>query len=144
MSGLDGFFDPLRTASTGLAAERVRMNIIAENIAGAQVTRTPEGGPYRRKNVVFEPLLARQNDGNWAVRGVNVARVEPDMQSSFVEINAPGHPDADPVTGKVLMPNVNTLSEMADLITSMRAYEANISVQEGFLRSAERSLELAR
>ncbi len=144
MSGLDSFFSPLRTAATGLSAERVRMNVIAENIAGAQVTRTPEGGPYQRKNVIFEPLVRQAPNGSQQVRGVQVARVEPDNVSAYLEIFAPGHPDANPETGKVLMPNVNTLSEMADLITSMRAYEANLTVQEGFIRSAERSLELAR
>ncbi len=144
MSGLDSFFSTLRTAATGLSAERVRMNTIAENIAGAQVTRTPEGGPYRRKSVVFEPLLQSGPNGQMQVRGVSAARIEYDTSSEFVEIYDPGHPDADPLTGKVLMPNVNSLSEMADLITSMRAYEANLAVQEGFLRSAERALELAR
>lgn len=144
MTGLDSFFGPLRTAATGLSAERVRMNVIAENIAGAQVTRTPEGGPYARKNVVFEPLVQRDSNGASRIRGVHIARVEADRTSPFVEIFDPSHPDADPETGKVMMPNVNTLSEMADLITSMRAYEANLTVQEGFVEAAERALELAR
>ena len=144
MSGLDSFFTTLRTASTGLSAERVRMNVIAENIAGAQVTRTPEGGPYRRKHVVFEPLVTRGPDGSSRVRGVRAARIEHDDQAEFVEVYDPTHPDADALTGKVLMPNVNTLSEMADLITALRAYEANLAVQEGFVRSAERALQLAR
>jgi flagellar basal-body rod protein FlgC len=144
MSGLDSFFTTLRTAASGLSSERVRIDTIAENISGAQVTRTPEGGPYRRKQVVFEPLLTRGPNGQSSVRGVRAARIEYDTQTDFIEVFDPSHVDADPVTGKVLMPNVNTLSEMADLITAMRAYEANLTVQEGFVRSAERALELAR
>jgi flagellar basal-body rod protein FlgC len=143
MESIDRFFGTLRTAATALSAERVRMGVIAENIAGAQVTRTPEGGPYRRKLVVFEPLL-RQGQQGPEVRGVRAARIENDTNSQFVEIYDPGHPDADPDSGKVLMPNVNTLSEMADLITSMRAYEANLATQEGFVRLAQRALEFAR
>lgn len=139
MNGIDRFFQSLRTASSGLAAERVRMNVISENIAGAQVTRTPGGGPYRRKVVVFEPLT-----GPSGGRGVRAARIEHDNNSEFIEIFEPGHPDADPETGRVLMPNVNTLREMADMITAMRAYEANLNVQEGFVRAATRALEIAR
>ncbi len=138
MNGIDRFFQSLRTASSGLAAERVRMNVISENLAGAQVTSTPEGGPYRRKVVVFEPLTG-PNGG----RGVRAARIESDNNSQFIEIYEPGHPDADE-NGRVLMPNVNTLREMADMITAMRAYEANLNVQEGFVRSATRALDIAR
>lgn len=143
MDPLDRFFGTLRTASTALSAERVRMGVIAENIAGSQITRTAEGGPYRRKVVVFEPLM-RQGPTGPVPGGVRAARIEYDNVSQFVEINDPGHPDADPVTGDVLMPNVNALSEMTDMIGAMRAYEANLATQDGFVRQAQRTLELLR
>lgn len=145
MSRLDQLFSTLRTSATGLSAERLRVGVIAENIAGARVTRTPEGGPYRRKVVVFEPLLERAmgRRAGGVGHGVRAARVEPDFVTPFEEVTDPGHPDADE-NGNVRMPNVNPLREMADLIGSMRSYEANLSAQENFLRMAQRALELAR
>ncbi len=142
MSGIDRLFSTLRTSSTGLSAERVRLGVIAENIAGANITRTPEGGPYRRKMVVFEPLV-RQNGRNATVAGVAASRVITDTTTPFEEIHDPGHPDADE-HGNVRMPNVQPLKEMADMIATMRSYEANIGAQDNFLRMAERALEIAR
>jgi len=139
MNALDNFFSGLRTSATGLSAERIRMNVIAENIAGANITRTPEGGPYTRKQVVFEPLV--HDDGD--VRGVRASSIVPDTVSEFVRVHDPGHEHADG-DGYVTLPNVNSLKEMADLITAMRAYEANLNAQRSFSQMATRALELAR
>jgi flagellar basal-body rod protein FlgC len=142
MSGTDGFFSGMRIAATGLSAERERMDVIAENLANARTTRTPEGGPYRRKVVLFEPLLV-EVEGEERTLGVSASRVDVDSASDFERVLDPGHPDAGP-DGIVLYPNVNTVMEMADLITAMRAYEANLTAQENFTRMAERALDLLR
>lgn len=139
MSTLDSFFAGLRTSASGLSSERIRMNVIAENIAGANVTRTPDGGPYTRQQVVFEPLVNAEG----RVSGVRAAQVVPDNQSEFVRIHDPAHMHADD-EGYVTLPNVNSLKEMADMITAMRSYEANLNVQQSYTRMATRALELAR
>ncbi len=143
MSRLDRLFSTMRTSASGLAAERVRVGVIAENIAGARITKTPDGGPYRRKVVVFEPLLRKQLDGAAQAVGVRAVRIENDTTTPFEDVHDPSHPDAD-ADGNVRMPNVNPLKEMTDMIGSMRSYEANLSAQENFLRMAQRALELAR
>lgn len=142
MSGTDGFFTGMRICASGLTAERERMDIIAENLANARTTRTPEGGPYRRKVVLFEPLMS-EIDGEERTLGVKASQVNVDSASDFERVLDPGHPDAGP-DGIVLYPNVNTVLEMADLITAMRAYEANLTAQENFTRMAERALDLLR
>jgi len=143
MSGIQNLFSGMRTSASGLSAERTRIDVIAENIANARTTRTPEGGPYRRKVVMFEPILQESLSGQEVHAGVNISKVVADMSSAFERVLDPGHPDADP-DGFVEYPNVNTVLEMADLITAMRAYEANLTAQENFVRMAERALELAR
>ena len=143
MSGTDSLFTGMRISATGLRAERSRVDVIAENIANARTTRTPEGGPYRRKLVVFEPILRRALEGGERPDGVREPIVLPDMSTDFELVHEPGHPDADP-NGMVAYPNVNTVVEMADLITALRAYEANLTAQENFMRMAQRALELAR
>ncbi len=143
MNTLDRFFTGMRISATGLAAERTRIDVIAENIANARTTRTSDGGPYRRKLVLFEPLLQRIVGGEERVEGVLATRVVLDRSTDFERILDPSHPDAGP-DGMVAYPNVNTVLEMADLITALRAYEANLTAQENFVRMAERALELAR
>jgi len=144
MNTLDSLFSGMRVASSGLAAERLRMDVITENIANARITRTPEGGPYRRKLIHFEPLVREAFlRGESAPAGVGVASVSQDFSSDFVRIRERGHPDAD-ADGMVTYPNVNTVVEMADLVTSMRAYEANLSAQQGFVQMAQKALELMR
>ena len=133
----------MRIASTGLSAERLRTNVIAENLANANVTRTPEGGPYRRKMVVFEPLLQQLEDGSTTTRGVRVAGVVPDMQTPLRRESMPEHPDRD-ADGMVSLPNVNAVREMADLITAMRAYQSHLTVKQTLMGMAEKALELAR
>lgn len=142
MSDLSRLFDGMRISSSGLAAERQRMDVIAENIANAGTTSTPDGGPYRRKAVRFEPILA-QASLSGATEGVRVKDVVEDHHTPFERVHDLGHPDAD-ADGWVQFPNVNTVMEMTDLISSMRAYEANLAAQESFMRMAQRALEIAR
>ena len=143
MSELDSLFSGLRVSSAGLLAERSRVDVIAENIANASTTRTPGGGPYRRKQVVFESVVRDAFSQRGVPRGPSGVRVTEDHSTPFVSVLSPGHPDAD-ANGSVRYPNVNAVLEMTDLITALRAYEANLAAQEGFVRMAERALELAR
>lgn len=141
MSVMDKLFGGLRIAATGLKAERARVDVIAKNIANAHVTRDPATGEaYRREMVDFGPLIVKQDDGTMEAVGVEVLGVRKDM-SPFQEIRDPGHADAD-ANGIVRYPNVNTVKEMADLITAVRAYEANLSVQENFEKIADSALRL--
>ena len=115
------------SASSALSAEKVRMEVISQNIANAGTTQTPEGGPYRRQVVRFETILSNQFDQNSAVREVRVAGIEADSRP-FRLIYQPGHPDANPKTGMVKFPNVSVHEEMADLIACSRAIEANLAI----------------
>ena len=95
-----------------------------DNLANVNSTRTPEGGPYRRRQVVFETLLAEaEQSGGFGGRGVEVTEISLD-NSDFVRVYRPGHPDAD-ADGYVQLPNINTAEEMADLLSASRAHEAN-------------------
>ncbi len=143
MGSFRELFGTLRISSSGLSAERTRIDTIAKNIANARTTRTPDGGPYRRQIVHFEPILQRLRDGSVQPHGVRVSGVVGDDRTPFEEIHDPSHPDAD-VNGIVRYPNVEATREMADLITAMRAYEANLEAQRGFVRMAERALQLAQ
>jgi flagellar basal-body rod protein FlgC len=140
MSGIEKLFSGMRASASGLAAERVRIDVIARNIANAEVTKTPDGGPYRRQMVRFEPVLDAARGGPG---GVRIGGIVEDTKTPFEVLHDPGHPDAD-ADGNVLLPNVNTTLEMADMITAMRAYEANLNAQDGFVRMAERALRLAQ
>lgn len=151
MSSIEKLFSGMRASASGLTAERVRIDVIARNIANASVTQLPDGsGPYRRQVVHFAPILAKESDGFASHSGgaplsvgVRVSGVSDDVTTPFERIRDPGHPDAD-ADGMVTMPNVNTTREMADMITAMRAYEANIGAQDTFVRMAERALRLAQ
>ncbi|MDA1267177.1 MAG: flagellar basal body rod protein FlgC [Planctomycetota bacterium] len=142
MGALDKLFGGMRIASTGLKAERARVDVIAKNIANSQVTRVPgTGEAYRREMVDLAPMLRRNSEGVKEVVGVEVLGTRSDTTTPFQEIVDPGHPDAD-AAGIVRYPNVNTVKEMAALITAVRAYEANLSVQENYERLADRALRL--
>jgi flagellar basal-body rod protein FlgC len=144
MTGIDKLFAGMRAASSGMSAERVRIDIVAKNIANANTTRTPDGGPYKRQLVNFAPLLSRAADsigGKKEVLGVRVASITNDNVTPLPRIFDPSHSDAD-AQGYVTLPNVNPVMEMADLITATRAYEANVAAQEQFVAMAERALRL--
>uniref|UniRef100_A0A7V4DH16 Flagellar basal-body rod protein FlgC n=1 Tax=Candidatus Caldatribacterium californiense TaxID=1454726 RepID=A0A7V4DH16_9BACT len=104
-------------SASALTAERLRLSVIAANIANAETTRTPQGGPYRRKEVVFTPRA----DG-----GVEVAAIQEDTKTPPRLLYDPGHPDADG-SGFVAYPNVLVVNEMVDLLAATRAYEANVA-----------------
>ncbi|WP_427365373.1 flagellar basal body rod protein FlgC [Candidatus Caldatribacterium saccharofermentans] len=104
-------------SASALTAERLRLSVIATNIANAETTRTPQGGPYRRKEVVFTPRA----DG-----GVEVAAIQEDTRTPLRLLYDPGHPDANE-DGFVAYPNVLVVNEMVDLLAATRAYEANVA-----------------
>lgn len=131
----------LDIASTGMAAQRLRVQLIASNIANSETTRTKEGGPYRRKDAVF-----RAQDmgfsGALASAGVKVAEIRT-SQEPFLTRYEPGHPDAN-ADGVVSYPNVNPVEEMVNLTEASRAYEANIAVVRSAKAMATSALEILR
>jgi flagellar basal-body rod protein FlgC len=144
MDARSNLFRGLRASASGMAAERTRIDVVAKNLANAQVTSMPDGsGPYRRQLVRFSTVMSRELGRRSEPAGVRVASVEADTSSPLVRVHEPGHPDAD-ATGIVTYPNVNATSEMADLITAVRAYESNANAAESFVRMAERALRLAQ
>ena len=143
MNGIDRFFEGMNISATGLSAERIRMNVITQNLAGANLTKVAGGGPYVRRVVEFAPLVETLPDGRQEYRGVQAERIAKDTKSEHIKIYDPGHSHADS-DGYVTLPNVNSLQEMADMVTAMRAYEANLQAQQGFVRMTTQALQLAR
>lgn len=136
----------VQSSAAALEAQRLRMDIISQNIANAQTSRGPDGKPYQRKEVVFENLLKghtslTQDDliGNPMIQ---VGRVQNDKSPPKM-VHMPGHPDADP-NGMVAMPNINIHREMVDMISSSRAYEANLSVVKASRAMAEKTLNMGK
>lgn len=135
-------FKSLRISSSGLSAERLRMDTISSNIANANTTRGENGEPYRRKVAVFQENLDQAlNNGN-KLLGVKAVGIEEDT-SPFQKVYDPTNPDADK-DGYVTMPNVNILNEMADLITATRAYEANVTAMNSEKSMFLKALEIGR
>lgn len=128
-------------AVQGIRAQRVRMNLIANNIANAQTTRTADGGPFRRQMAIFrgEQLGSAINPDKFGVRVLDI--VEDD--SPFETVHDPSHPDAD-ADGMVLYPNVNLAIEMINLLSAQRAYEANVDVILSSRAMSQRALEIIR
>ena len=122
-------FSSFDISASGMTAERLRMNVIAHNIANINTTRTEEGGPYKRRYVVFEEVLGdaqRELDGLIGDVGAGVRVVETEQDDTEGPRRyMPGHPDADE-NGTVMMPNVNPVMEMLDMIDASRGYEANV------------------
>ncbi len=134
---MNNLFMPLKISATALEAQKVRMNVIASNIANASSTRTPEGGPYRKRDVVFESYMFDQNSV-----GVNISKIVEDKRP-FRTVYDPSHPDADQ-SGYVNYPNVNNIEEMVNLMNASRAYEANLTLITSFKDSYSRTLDLLR
>ncbi|GIW82462.1 MAG: flagellar basal-body rod protein FlgC [Gemmatales bacterium] len=137
----------MNISASGLSAERFRMEVVANNLANAFSTRTPQGGPYRRQDVVFasvldERLTPGRNRPELRLGGVQVQGVVQDP-SPLIPVFRPGHPDAD-ADGFVLFPNVQLPLEMVDLITANRAFEANLRVLQAFRDQIEQALALLR
>lgn len=146
-----GLFSAIDTSGSGLTAERLRMDIIANNIANVNTTRTAAGGPYQRQVPVFAArgmgysfagFLQRSLQEPAAAGGVRVVDIRVDP-SPFKFIYNPSHPDADE-RGYVALPNVNIVTEMADMITATRAYEANVTAINAAKGMALRALEIGR
>jgi flagellar basal-body rod protein FlgC len=145
-----GLFDAVDIAGSGLSAERLRMDVTAENLANAQTTRGPNGGAYRRKEVVlqsvegggFQTALAGAMGGGNRPGGVQAAGIVEDA-SPLKQVYDPGHPDAN-AQGYVEMPNVNPVSEMVDLISASRAYEANVTAMQTAKTMFAKTLEMLR
>lgn len=142
-------FKTFRIAASGLTAERLRMDTIANNLANVNTTRGADGGPYRRQIPVFAPILdqkLRAAKGPFASggmgQGVQVVGVISDPSPPRL-VYDPQHPDADQ-DGYVAMPNVHVVREMVDLITATRAYEANIAAINSAKSMAQRALEIGR
>ncbi len=143
------FFSAINVSSSALSAERTRMNLISSNLANANTTRTPEGGPYKRKDAVFsaaptESRFSRTLNGATAqqVRQVEVSQIVEDQNPPRLQYD-PSHPDANP-QGYVAMPNVNVVEEMADMINATRTYEANITAVQAAKSMAMKTLEISR
>lgn len=134
----------IQNTSSALAAERVRMEVIAQNIANADTTRGPDGKPFQRQQVVFESVLKGQlaAGAEGQPRGVQVARIVTDSRPPRLVFN-PGHPDAN-AQGMVAMPNVEVPLEMVDLIAASRAFEANLAVAKNARAMAMQTLTLGK
>lgn len=131
-------------SGSGMSAERYRMEVIANNVANANSTKSANGGPYRRQDVVFAEVLgdAARPGGGPDLRGVQAVRLVED-QSELPRVYMPGHPDAD-AEGYVRMPNVQLPIEMVNLLTAARAYEANLKAAQTFRQMNEQALTLLR
>lgn len=133
----------IESTSAALHAEQVRMEVVGNNIANANVSRGPDGQPYQRKEVVFESVLKQAENGGMAVPSLQVARIETDKRPPLM-IHDPGHPDADPETGMRAVPNINIYEEMADYMIASRAYEANLSVVKTARAIAMQTLSIGK
>ena len=151
-----GIFTSINTAASGLTAQKLRLDVIADNIANATTTRTTEGGPFRRSRIVFRP---RVEQPYWRSpilpsylqdevgKGVRVVKIEKDYSSNTRLVYDPTHPDAiktGPRAGYVEYPNVNIVNEMVDMIEANRAYEANSAVINGTKAMFLKALEIGR
>ncbi len=139
------FFTAFNISASALSAQRTRMNIISSNIANINSTETPEGGPYRRKDVVFSersPESSFSDILREKVKGVEVVGIVEDPRP-FKSVYDPYHPNADK-NGYVQYPNVNMIEEMVNLLSAKRSYEANVSVIKASKSMANKALEIGR
>lgn len=145
----------LQISASGLTAERLRLDLISNNLANVNTTRTPAGGPYRRQIAVF---AERGSDASFASQlqslrcgdnselpgaGVEVASIEPDMSRDFKIVVQPGHPDAD-AQDRVRLPNVEPILEMVDMISASRAYEAGVTAINTAKQMQMKAMEIGR
>ena len=144
-------FGSIDISGSGLTAERMRMDVTAENLANAQSTQGADGQPYRRKEVVLrqaggdfagELTTAMGTGGSTPGRGVEVVEIAEDQSPNRL-VHDPGHPDAD-ANGYVSMPNVDPVTEMVDLITESRGYEANVTAMQTAKSMFSKTIDLLR
>jgi flagellar basal-body rod protein FlgC len=131
------YFDIMGVAATGMSAQRIRISAISSNLANAQTTKTAEGGPYKRKDVIFQTIMDGENSG-----GVKVDRVVPDEKPPLLKYE-PQHPDANE-EGYVAYPNINPIEEMVNMLEASRSYEANTTVLNTAKQLALRALEIGK
>ncbi|OGQ95175.1 MAG: flagellar basal body rod protein FlgC [Deltaproteobacteria bacterium RIFOXYD12_FULL_57_12] len=141
-------FQSMKISSSALQAQQIRLNTISSNLANIETTRTPEGGPYRKKSVIFRTVNQPAFDQQLAsslqegARGVEVARITTDNRPPKT-IYDPSHPDADSA-GYVAFPDINLLEEIADLMSATRTYEANVTVIKSAKRMALKALDIGK
>ena len=145
-----GMFDSMHVSASGLAAERLRMDVIAQNLANANSTRGPDGQPYRRHEVIFRSDNVAGTTGTTRtsasddeqMHGVEPVAIVEDP-SALRSVYDPQHPDADE-NGYVYYPNVNPVTEMVDMMTATRAYEANVTAMNAAKNMALKALDILR
>jgi flagellar basal-body rod protein FlgC len=146
-----GYFGALDIGASALSAQRLRMDTISQNIANANTTRTEDGTPYRRRIVVFQEqsngipfsqYLSDSSKQQYLGKGVKVSQIAEDP-SPFRKVYDPGHPDAD-ADGYVEMPNIDVVTEMVNMISATRAYEANVTSINTTKSMAMKALEIGR
>ncbi len=143
------FFNAIDTSSSALSAQRLRMNLISGNLANVNTTRTPQGGPYRRKEAIFAAQPVNQSfhsllreHRNAQLATVQVAQVVEDQNPPVLKYD-PQHPDADE-KGYVALPNINLMEEMVNMISATRGYEANVTALKAAKDMALKALEIGR
>ena len=151
-----GLFSSIDIAATGLTAQRTRLDVISNNVANVDTTRTPEGGPFRRSRVIFRPRVSEPYWrspflpsflDNGVGQGVRIVSIDKDTKDPPRLVYDPTHPDAiktGPRKGYVEMPNVNIVSEMVDMIDASRAYEANTAIVDGSKSMFLKALDIGR
>ena len=139
-------FDAMSVSATGMSAQRTRAELLVENLANSDTTRTPEGGPYRRKDAVFSSADVTSPFGsifqNELGVGVQVSDIQVDQREPDKRF-MPGHPDAD-AEGYVAIPRMNPAEDMVDLITASRGYQANIAAMTAVKDMITRSIDLLK
>lgn len=141
---MSDIIDTFGIAASGLAAERLRLQTIASNMANARTSRTDTGGPYQRQMPVFEAVTMDPfgDELDQATARVSVKEIQTDNRAP-IRVFDPGHPDAD-ADGYVMMPDINILEEMVNMMSTNRSYEANASVVEATRDMALRALDIGR
>jgi flagellar basal-body rod protein FlgC len=152
---MSGFDNMMRISASGMAAERFRLNVISSNLANQNTTRTPEGGPYRRRDVVFEaappaggetaPATAATGTANRSGKpamGVKVVEVVTDPRPPIKKYQ-PDHPDAD-ASGYVSYPDINTFEEMVNMLSATRSYEANSTIMKNAREMMVKTIDLLK
>ena len=151
-----GIFSSINIAASGLTAQRTRLDVIANNLANVNTTRTTEGGPFRRSRVIFRPRVDQPYWrgpflpvylDNGVGRGVRIVKIQKDYDSKPRLVYDPTHPDAIKTgqwKGYVEYPNVNIVEEMVDMISASRSYEANVAVVNGSKAMFMKALDIVR
>ncbi|MFO7800781.1 MAG: flagellar basal body rod protein FlgC [Desulfovermiculus sp.] len=141
------FFQSMQISASALSAQTVRMNTLSSNLANVNTTRTPEGGPYQPKAAVFQSQSSFDSfmqeaavEGQEGVAGVGVERIL-SQEDAVKDVFDPSHPDANE-DGYVSVPDINVVTQMTDIMTATRAYEANVNGMKAAQRMAMKALEI--